>query len=122
MLCCCRLTDAAASSSMSFFASAKLSPRVAMEVESSEMLKRYVSVGLGLGFLPRTNVAEEEQHRRSARFWRSTEFVLRGIWRWFSARTASCRGRQRNFWKSRPQPFKKRDHEAGIAEAAVPYD
>jgi DNA-binding transcriptional LysR family regulator len=36
-------------------------PRIAMEVESSEMLKRYVSVGLGLGFLPRTNVAEEER-------------------------------------------------------------
>ncbi|HTV83366.1 MAG TPA: LysR substrate-binding domain-containing protein [Acidobacteriaceae bacterium] len=35
--------------------------RVAMEVESSEMLKRYVSVGLGLGFLPRTNVAQEER-------------------------------------------------------------
>ncbi len=38
-----------------------ISPRVAMELESSEMLKRYVSVGLGLGFLPRTNVAEEER-------------------------------------------------------------
>jgi DNA-binding transcriptional LysR family regulator len=38
-----------------------LSPRVAMEVESSEMLKRYIGVGLGLGFLPRTNVAEEER-------------------------------------------------------------
>jgi DNA-binding transcriptional LysR family regulator len=36
-------------------------PRVAMEVESSEMLKRYIGVGLGLGFLPRTNVAEEER-------------------------------------------------------------
>ena len=36
-------------------------PRVAMEVESSEMLKRYVSVGIGLGFLPRTNVIEEER-------------------------------------------------------------
>ncbi len=36
-------------------------PRIAMEVESSEMLKRYVAVGLGLGFLPRTNVAEEER-------------------------------------------------------------
>src|ERR1700691_4590690 len=35
-------------------------PRVAMEVESSEMLKRYIGAGLGLGFLPRTNVAEEE--------------------------------------------------------------
>ncbi|MGB9145632.1 MAG: LysR family transcriptional regulator [Acidobacteriaceae bacterium] len=39
----------------------EISPRVAMELESSEMLKRYVSVGLGLGFLPRTNVAEEER-------------------------------------------------------------
>jgi DNA-binding transcriptional LysR family regulator len=40
-----------------------LTPRVAMEVESSEMLKRYVSAGLGLGFLPRTNVAEEGKTR-----------------------------------------------------------
>lgn len=39
----------------------ELAPRLAMEVESSEMLKRYVSAGLGLGFLPRTNVAEEEK-------------------------------------------------------------
>ncbi|MGA7524792.1 MAG: LysR family transcriptional regulator [Acidobacteriaceae bacterium] len=37
----------------------ELVPRLAMEVESSEMLKRYVGAGLGLGFLPRTNVAEE---------------------------------------------------------------
>lgn len=39
----------------------EITPRIAMELESSEMLKRYVSVGLGLGFLPRTNVAEEER-------------------------------------------------------------
>lgn len=39
----------------------ELAPRLAMEVESSEMLKRYVRAGLGLGFLPRTNVAEEER-------------------------------------------------------------
>ncbi len=39
----------------------ELSPRMAMEVESSEMLKRYVGAGLGLGFLPRTNVTEEEK-------------------------------------------------------------
>lgn len=39
----------------------EIAPRVAMEVESSEMLKRYIGVGLGLGFLPRTNVAEEER-------------------------------------------------------------
>jgi len=39
----------------------ELVPRVAMELESSEMLKRYIGAGLGLGFLPRTNVAEEER-------------------------------------------------------------
>ena len=39
----------------------ELTPRVAMEVESSEMLKRYIGAGLGLGFLPRTNVAEEDR-------------------------------------------------------------
>lgn len=38
-----------------------LRPRVAMELESSEMLKRYIGAGLGLGFLPRTNAAEEER-------------------------------------------------------------
>jgi DNA-binding transcriptional LysR family regulator len=39
----------------------EIAPRVAMEVESSEMLKRYIGVGLGLGFLPRTNITEEER-------------------------------------------------------------
>jgi DNA-binding transcriptional LysR family regulator len=39
----------------------ELTPRIAMEVESSEMLKRYIGAGLGLGFLPRTNVAEEHR-------------------------------------------------------------
>lgn len=40
----------------------ELTPRVAMEVESSELLKRYVLAGLGIGLLPRTNVAEEERN------------------------------------------------------------
>jgi DNA-binding transcriptional LysR family regulator len=34
-------------------------PRVAMEVESSELLKRLVIAGLGIGFLPRSNVLED---------------------------------------------------------------
>jgi DNA-binding transcriptional LysR family regulator len=38
-----------------------LNPKVAMELDSSELLKRFVSAGLGMGFLPRTNVAEDEQ-------------------------------------------------------------
>jgi DNA-binding transcriptional LysR family regulator len=40
----------------------ELSPKVAMEVESSELLKRYVLAGLGVGLLPRTNIAEEERN------------------------------------------------------------
>ena len=36
-------------------------PRVAMEVESSELLKRLVVAGLGIGFLPRTNVLSDEK-------------------------------------------------------------
>ncbi|MGB7190762.1 MAG: LysR family transcriptional regulator [Acidobacteriaceae bacterium] len=34
-------------------------PRVAMEVESSELLKRLIAAGLGIGFLPRSNVLED---------------------------------------------------------------
>ncbi len=36
-------------------------PKVAMEVESSELLKRLIVAGLGVGFLPRTNVLEDER-------------------------------------------------------------
>lgn len=43
------------------FRVSEVAPRIAMEVESSEMLKRYIAVGLGLGFLPRTNVAKEAE-------------------------------------------------------------
>jgi DNA-binding transcriptional LysR family regulator len=37
----------------------EVQPRVAMEVESSELLKRLVIAGLGIGFLPRSNVLED---------------------------------------------------------------
>jgi DNA-binding transcriptional LysR family regulator len=36
-------------------------PRIAMEVESSELLKRLIGAGLGVGFLPRTNVLGDEK-------------------------------------------------------------
>lgn len=36
-------------------------PRIAMEVDSSELLKRLIGAGLGMGFLPRTNVRDDEQ-------------------------------------------------------------
>jgi DNA-binding transcriptional LysR family regulator len=40
-----------------FFRAEDAHPRVAMEVESSELLKRLISAGLGMGFLPRAVVA-----------------------------------------------------------------
>ncbi|HUY81368.1 MAG TPA: LysR family transcriptional regulator [Acidobacteriaceae bacterium] len=39
-----------------------LEPRIAMEVESSELLKRLISAGLGIGFLPRGNVQENTKN------------------------------------------------------------
>ncbi len=42
-----------------FFRAENVHPRVAMEVESSELLKRLIAAGLGMGFLPRAVVAEE---------------------------------------------------------------
>jgi DNA-binding transcriptional LysR family regulator len=87
-------------------------PRVAMEVESSEMLKRYVSVGLGLGFLPRTNVAEEEQagvlHLLAldgVRLARDLALVFR--------KDRQLSRAAKEFLEIATEPFKKRDHEAG---------
>jgi len=34
-------------------------PKTVMEVESSELMKRFIAAGLGMGFLPRTNVLED---------------------------------------------------------------
>lgn len=43
------------------FRSHDVHPRVAMEVESSELLKRLIVAGLGMGFLPRSNVTLDEK-------------------------------------------------------------
>jgi DNA-binding transcriptional LysR family regulator len=42
-----------------FFESFDAQPRIAMEVDSSELLKRLIGAGLGMGFLPRTNVQDD---------------------------------------------------------------
>ncbi|HEY0759104.1 MAG TPA: LysR family transcriptional regulator [Acidisarcina sp.] len=39
-----------------------LDAKVGMELDSSELLKRFICAGLGMGFLPRTNVAEDERN------------------------------------------------------------
>ena len=43
------------------FNSRDLQPKIAMELESSELLKRFVAAGMGIGFLPKSNVAADEQ-------------------------------------------------------------
>lgn len=43
-----------------FFQSREVQPRIAMELESSELLKRLIAAGIGIGFLPQTNVLTEE--------------------------------------------------------------
>jgi DNA-binding transcriptional LysR family regulator len=44
----------------------RLKPQVAMELDSSELLKRFVAAGVGLGFLARSNVAEDVRARALA--------------------------------------------------------
>jgi DNA-binding transcriptional LysR family regulator len=41
------------------FAQEKLYPRIAMELDSSELLKRLILKEMGIGFLPRINVLDE---------------------------------------------------------------
>jgi DNA-binding transcriptional LysR family regulator len=41
------------------FAQSKIIPRIAMELDSSELLKRLILAGLGIGFLPRINIVAE---------------------------------------------------------------
>ena len=41
------------------FEERKLQPRISMELDSSELLKRFVAANVGVGFMPRSNVAED---------------------------------------------------------------
>jgi DNA-binding transcriptional LysR family regulator len=41
----------------------RLKPRIAMELDSSELLKRFVAADVGVGFIARSNVAEDVQAR-----------------------------------------------------------
>jgi DNA-binding transcriptional LysR family regulator len=43
-----------------FFHSKDVQPRIAMELESSELLKRLIGAGIGMGFLPLTNVQTDQ--------------------------------------------------------------
>ena len=43
-----------------FFHHHEVQPRIAMELDSSELLKRLICAELGMGFLPRANVLDDE--------------------------------------------------------------
>jgi DNA-binding transcriptional LysR family regulator len=44
------------------FAQEKLCPRIAMELDSNELLKRLILKDMGIGFLPKINVLDEERN------------------------------------------------------------
>jgi DNA-binding transcriptional LysR family regulator len=44
------------------FAQEKLCPRIAMELDSNELLKRLILKEMGIGFLPKINVVDEERN------------------------------------------------------------
>jgi DNA-binding transcriptional LysR family regulator len=91
-------------------------PRVAMEVESSEMLKRYIGVGLGVGFLPRTNVAEEVQTGALHLLTLDGVRLARDLALVFRKDRQLSRAAQ-EFLEIATQPFKKREHEGGSGRA-----
>jgi DNA-binding transcriptional LysR family regulator len=43
------------------FAARRIKPAISMELDSSELLKRFVAVGIGIGFIARSNVLEDIQ-------------------------------------------------------------
>ena len=43
----------------SLFHERRLKPTISMELDSSELLKRFVAADVGIGFIPRSNVAED---------------------------------------------------------------
>ncbi|MGC2637906.1 MAG: LysR family transcriptional regulator [Acidobacteriaceae bacterium] len=96
-----------------------LTPRVAMELESSEMLKRYIAAGLGLGFLPRTNVAEEERSGKLHPLAIEGVRLARDLALVFRKDRQLSRAAQ-EFLAIATQPIKKRDPEpSGSRRGAV---
>jgi DNA-binding transcriptional LysR family regulator len=89
----------------------EIPPRVAMEVESSEMLKRYIGAGLGIGFLPRTNVAEEERTGVLSALSLDGVRLARDLALVFRKDRQLSKAAQ-EFLEIATQPFKKRGHES----------
>src|ERR1700685_350610 len=57
----------------------KLKPRISMELDSSELLKRFVAADVGIGFIPRSHVAEDLQAKALAALTLSDASVQRDL-------------------------------------------
>ena len=64
---CCPRWAARAISLENLFHEQRLKPAISMELDSSELLKRFVAVGVGVGFMPRSNVVEDLQAKVAGR-------------------------------------------------------
>ena len=56
-----------------------LKPRVSMELDSSELLKRFVAADVGIGFIPHSNVAEDLQAKALAALTMSDASIQRDL-------------------------------------------
>lgn len=57
----------------------KLKPTISMELDSSELLKRFVAADVGIGFIPRSNVAEDLQAKALAALTLSDASIQRDL-------------------------------------------
>ena len=58
-----------------------------MELDSSELLKRFVAAGVGIGFIARSNI-EEDIRAKALVAITSPTFKFAATSRWFSAKTS----------------------------------
>lgn len=56
-----------------------LKPRISMELDSSELLKRFVAADVGIGFIPHSNVAEDLQAKALAALTMSDASIQRDL-------------------------------------------
>ena len=69
----------------SLFHERRLKPTISMELDSSELLKRFVAANVGIGFIPRSNVAEDLQAKTLVALTIPTP-ASAATWRWSSAK------------------------------------
>ena len=59
---------------------------ISMELDSSELTKRFVAADVGISFISRSNVAEEVKSKTLSAL-KISDAVCNAIWRWYSGKT-----------------------------------